>query len=581
MARIAVIDNDKLEDMQKKKHIQSLCPINRKGDECIYFDGAKLFIDEPLCIGCAICSNAAPEAISIINLPKELDKDPLFRYGQNEFALYNLPIPIFGKVVGMLGRNGTGKSTALKILSNLTKPNFGREQEAEEKEVIQEFRGTEAQAYFEKLYKKEIKVAYKPQHVDAIPKKFDGKVIELLKKVDETGRVDEIIELLDMKRFMDNKLSEISGGELQRVAIAATLVKDANVYVFDEPTSYLDIKQRLKVAKIIKELANEDTAVLVIEHDLIALDFMTDLVHLLYGKPGVYGVVSRALATKNGINTYLHGYLKEENMRFRDKAITFGMKAEQEKISKHKVVEWDTMKKTLGKFNLAANPGTVHRGEVVGVLGENGIGKTSFVKILAGVIEQDEGKLNEKITVSYKPQYIEAESEELVMNMLGDAVEKYQVELIKPLEIEPLLLKQINHLSGGELQRVAIAIALAQHCHLVLLDEPSAYLDVEQRLQLSKVITKFAEQRGIAILVVDHDLLFLDYVSDSLLVFSGEPAKEGTANGPMELGEGMNSLLKEVEITIRRDEVSGRPRINKRDSVKDREQKASGKYYYL
>ena len=581
MGKIAVVDNSKLKDMQKKKHLQSLCPINRKGDDCIYFEGEKLFIDEPLCIGCGICVNAAPESISIVNLPKELDKDPLFRYGQNEFALYNLPIPQFGKVVGLLGRNGIGKSTALKILANLAKPNFGREHDADAKEVIQYFRGSEAQAYFEKLYGDGITIAYKPQHVDAIPKQFNGKVLDLLKKVDETGRVDEIITLLDLERFIDNEISAISGGELQRVAIAATLLKKANVYVFDEPMSYLDIKQRLRVSKIIKALATDEVAVLVIEHDLIALDYMADLIHLVYGKPGTFGVVSRSLATRNGINTYLQGYLKEENMRFRDKAITFGVRAEQEKKSVHTIVSWDTLQKKLGSFSLTVQPGKITRNAIVGVLGENGIGKTSFVKVLAGVHKQDSGKLSEKVTVSYKPQYLETDSDELVMSFLGDAVENYKYELIIPLEIEPLLLKQINHLSGGELQRVSIAKALAQHCHLVLLDEPSAYLDVEQRLQLSKILTNFAELRNISVLVVDHDLLFLDYVVDSLFVFSGVPAQSGNVHGPVEISEGMNTLLKEVSITVRRDEVSGRPRINKEHSVKDREQKSAGSYYTL
>jgi len=76
----------------------------------------------------------------------------------------------------------------------------------------------------------------------------------------------------------------------RELAIAATVLKDANVYIFDEPTSYLDIKQRLKMAKFIQSLATDNTAVLVVEHDLIILDYMAELVHLMYGKPGCFGV---------------------------------------------------------------------------------------------------------------------------------------------------------------------------------------------------------------------------------------------------------------------------------------------------
>ena len=192
----------------------------------------------------------------------------------------------------------------------------------------------------------------------------------------------------------------------------------------------------------------------------------------------------------------------------------------------------------------------------------------------------DGKELDMKVKVSYKPQYLESGSDELVMVVLKDAVSKYETELIRPLEIKPLLLKKIKELSGGELQRVAIALCLSRDADLLLLDEPSAYLDVEQRLNVSKVISNVVEQRKISALVVDHDLLFLDYLSDRLLVFEGEPAVKGIAKGPFQMEQGMNSLLKHLDITMRRDEASSRPRINKLESVKDREQKGKGKYYY-
>jgi ATP-binding cassette, sub-family E, member 1 len=581
MARIAVVDNTKLRDMDKKRHIQSLCPVNRAGKECIFFEGNLLRIDEKLCIGCGICSNAAPEAIKIINLPEALKTEPIHRYGKNEFALYNLPIPIFGKVVGIVGKNGIGKSTAIKILAGILKPNFGKDKDATYNELINFFKGTEAQLFFEKVKKGEIKISYKPQAVDLLPKQYKGKVKELLKKVDEKNTFDSIVEKLELKHILDTELEKISGGELQRVAIAAAVMKKANFYVFDEPTSYLDIKQRIKISKFIRELANDDTAVMVIEHDLIILDYMTDLVHLMYGKEGAYGIVSHPKSTKEGINTYLSGFLKDENIRFRDYHIKFGTKVLTEKKKGAQITYWKGIKKKLGKFHLEAEEGKIYREDVVGVLGENGIGKTSFAKILAGVEKADKGEKGENVVISYKPQYIDTTSDELVMSVLGDAVSKYEIQLIRPLEIKPLLLRKIDELSGGELQRVAIALCLSRKADVYLLDEPSAYLDVEQRLIVSKIIGDIMEQRGTSAIIIDHDLLFIDYLSKRLLVFEGVPAVNGKAKGPFEMEKGMTMFLEDLGLTFRRDQESNRPRANKEGSVKDREQKSSKKYYYL
>ncbi|MBW2986947.1 ribosome biogenesis/translation initiation ATPase RLI [Candidatus Woesearchaeota archaeon] len=584
MKRIAIIDKQKCKNGIDCPFIcGNVCPVNRAKKDCVVADESnKALINEELCIGCGICPKQCPhEAIKIINLPAALDKDPIHRYGANSFALYSLPTPLFGKVVGIVGINGIGKSTAIKILAGILKPNFGKAgKEGTYDELIQFFKGTEAQIFFEKIKKQEIKVSYKPQTVDQIPKTSNGTVRELLSKVDEKNKLQEIAEKLEIINIMDSDIKTLSGGELQRVAIAATVLKKANLYIFDEMTSYLDIKQRLKVSKFIKQLADKDTAVLVIEHDLIALDYMADMVHIMYGEAGGFGVVSQPRPVKTGINIYLEGYMKEENVRFRDKKIKFEIRPPTEAKKEFELTMWPEMKKQLNNFTLESDPGVVHKYERLGILGANGIGKTTFVRMLAGDLKPDEGEIDTAVKVSYKPQYLDADSDELVMNVLQDAISKYSVELIRPLKINTLFMQKINELSGGELQRVAIANALAKECDLVLLDEPSAYLDVEQRLAVAKIISHIAETRGLSIMVVDHDLLFLDYLSERLLVFDGEPARFGKAHGPFSMEQGMNMLLKELEITLRRDELSGRPRINKPGSQKDQDQKKKGKYYY-
>ncbi len=582
--RIAIIHRDKCHPNECGNYLcAKLCPVNRAGTDCIYpgEPDKKARIDEMLCAGCGICPNRCPfGAIEIINLPTTLDKPPLHRYGENLFELYSLPSPMFGKVTGILGRNGIGKSTALKIMSGMIKPNLGDWKKIPEfKQVINYFKGSETQKFLEKLGKGEISLSYKPQQVDLIPKQFSGTVRQLLSKIDHSALSKVALEL-DLVKILDNDIGTISGGELQRVAIAAAVLKKANLYLFDEPTSYLDIKQRIKISRFIESLATPDTAIMVIEHDLIIFDYMADLVNIMYGVENGFGIVSGVKNAREGVNAFLDGYLKEENVRFRDHAIKYEKAQDVKTSSRTQLTSWNKLTKKLGNFNLTAKEGELYKGEIIGILGENGIGKTSFIKMLAGLIKPDSGELGTNIKVSYKPQYLETDSQITVSELLQEAIAKYQHQLIRPLDLEKLFTQKLSEISGGQLQRVAIAHCLSQDANLFLLDEPSAYLDIEQRLLISKIIKNLAWERDITVLVVDHDLMFLDYISNRLIVFSGTPAREGHLEGPLKMEEGMNLFLKSLDITMRRDVSSHRPRINKTGSVKDREQKAENKLYY-
>ena len=558
-------------------------PSNRAGKEAIVKDSdGKVRVNESMISDAdRIAANKCPfGALQMVKLPEELNEDPIHRYLPNGFSLYKLPVPLFEKVIGIIGRNGIGKSTTMNIIAGLLKPNLNiKDKEAGFEELIQKFKGTEAQTFLEKLSRGEIKVSFKPQQVDLIPKKFKGTVKELLEKADETGKIEEVSEALELKKIWDRSVENISGGELQRVAIAGCVLKKANLYLFDEPTSYLDIKQRVKVSKFIKNMADEDTAVGVIEHDLIILDFMTDLTHIMYGQEGAYGVCSHPKTTKNGINIYLDGYMKEENVRFREDTISFEKHAIQKLEDGEELVNWKDYSYKIGDFSLDVKEGSINRGDVIGVLGENGIGKSTFARLLAGEIKTEDFKEGEELKISYKPQYLE-KNDMLVQTYLLKAM-KYEHQIINPLNIKPLLTKTLEQLSGGELQRVAIAHCLSEDADLYLLDEPSAYLDVEQRLSLSKIIGEFMYQTGKAAIIIDHDLLFLDYLSKKLIVFEGEPSIKGSTLGPLSMEDGMNYFLKKLDITFRRDETSNRPRINKPGSQKDKHQRQEGNYYYV
>ncbi|TRZ88625.1 MAG: ATP-binding cassette domain-containing protein, partial [Methanosarcinales archaeon] len=193
--------------------------------------------------------------------------------------------------------------------------------------------------------------------------------------------------------------------------------------------------------------------------------------------------------------------------------------------------------------------------------------------------------LDMKTKVSYKPQYIKAEETVSVTELLRSITKQfdtsfYQGEILKPLQLERLLKQQVNDLSGGELQRVAIAACLSRSADLYILDEPSAHLDVEQRVLATKVIRRFAENNKVTAMVVDHDIYMIDMLSDRLLVFEGQPMIKGDVHGPFNMRDGMNRFLKNIGITFRRDEETKRPRVNKLDSRLDRAQKSEGEYYY-
>ena len=342
----------------------------------------------------------------------------------------------------------------------------------------------------------------------------------------------------------------------------------------------MDIRERLRVAKFIRKIS-ENSTVLVVEHDLILLDYLSDYVHLIYGKPKVYGFVSQIKTTREGINDYLEGFSREENYKFREYEINFYSTIKTETPGKkEKIIEWPQLKKKLGEFELTIEQNKIQKNEIVGIIGPNGIGKTTFMKILAGEIKSDNTEIQQKVKISYKPQYITYTGEKTVQELFeGTNLEEIKTTLLKPLELEPLLEKKAKTLSGGEFQRLSIAICLSKKANVYLLDEPSAYLDVEQRLAVGKLIRNYIDVKNCSAIIIDHDLTFMDYVSDKIMVFTGEPTKHGKATGPFKINEGMNHLLKYLDITVRRDKDTKRPRINKYDSVLDREQKKGNKYY--
>jgi ATP-binding cassette subfamily E protein 1 len=589
--RVAVLDKELCQPKKCGLECIKYCPVNKSGADCIVLNEEtnKALIDEDICNGCGICVKVCPfEAITIVNLATELATDKIHQYGQNSFRLYKLPNPKKGEVIGLLGRNGMGKSTVINILSGNLKPNLGKFDEPPEwDEILKFYSGTELKSHFEKIKDGQISASIKPQQVYNIAQVFDGTGKELLEKYDERGIANQLIKALDLKNSVGQNVKELSGGELQRLAVAVTSVKDADFYFFDEPSSYNDIYQRMGVARVIQNLAKTGKSVMVVEHDLTLLDYVSDLIEVLYGVSSAYGIVSGVLSTKVGINVFLDGYLPSENIRFRDKKFSFDVSTTTGQfLEAGTVIKYPILEKKYSTFSVTVEAGQVHKGEVLGILGANSLGKTTMMKMIANVEKPDFGSVDTKIKIAYKPQYLSNDIDIDVISVLNKANEglvegsQEEEQIVEPLKIKKLYNKSIKNLSGGELQKVSIVTCLLQKADLYALDEPSAFLDVEDRIAVAKFIQRFTRSYEKSAMIIDHDVQLLDLVSDSMVIFEGTPGINGHASSPLPKVESMNKFLKSLDITFRRDEKSQRPRVNKENSRLDKIQKAESNFYY-
>jgi ATP-binding cassette subfamily E protein 1 len=589
--RVAVLDEELCQPRKCGLECIVYCPVNKTGGECIIQrpDDDKAVISEDLCTGCGICIRKCPfDAIVIVNLAKELSEDKVHQYGINSFRFYRLPTLKKGAVVGLVGRNGMGKSTIVNILSGNMKPNLGKyDQEISWDEILKYYQGTEMKSHFEKIANGTMRASIKPQLVYLIPKAFKGTPKELLKRYDERKVTDKLVPQLGLQNILDRDIAQLSGGELQRLAVAIAAAKDAEYYFFDEPSSYNDVYQRLTVAKVIRELAEQGKNVMVVEHDMTLLDYLSDYVHIIYGEPGAYGIVSGMQSTKVGINNFLEGFLPTENVRFRDKAFRFDIASSNEDVLLDiPIASYGDLTKSFPSFKLHVAGGKIRRGGIIGIIGANALGKTTFMRMLAGVDKPDSGKIDIGATISYKPQYLNQDYDGDVRSLMYTAymnpIEGSSVEqqIIIPLGVKKLFEKNVKNLSGGELQKVAVAASLLRQADIYALDEPSAFLDAEDRIAVAKFLQRFVRAQGKSAIIIDHDIQLIDLVADSLVIFEGQQGVEGSATEPIKKEEGMNRFLKALSITYRRDETTGRPRVNKEGGRLDREQKESGNYYY-
>jgi ATP-binding cassette subfamily E protein 1 len=446
--------------------------------------------------------------------------------------------------------------------------------------------------YFTKLLEDDLKAVVKPQYVDQIPRAVKGpnKSVKFLIESRATlGNTEQVANVLELNHIMDRDINLLSGGELQRFAIGTVAVQQADVYMFDEPSSYLDVKQRLSAAMIIRSLLRDNDYIIVVEHDLSVLDYLSDYICVLYGRPAVYGVVTLPYSVREGINIFLDGHIPTENLRFRDESLTFRIAETTDEfaIDKSRAFTYPKMEKTLGNFKLNIDAGDFTDSEIIVMMGENGTGKTTFCRLLAGALKPDSKSNVPEMRISMKPQTITPKFEGTVRQLFFKKIKQaflspqFQTDVVKPLKLEDFIDQEVKNLSGGELQRVAIVLALGIPADIYLIDEPSAYLDSEQRIIASRVIKRFIMHSKKTAFIVEHDFIMATYLADRVIVFDGQPGIDAHANKPQSLLTGCNAFLKNLDVTFRRDPTNYRPRINKNGSQLDQDQKMSGNYVSL
>ncbi|KKN21018.1 hypothetical protein LCGC14_0929680 [marine sediment metagenome] len=590
-----------------------LKPNKKKQEIPIWFQKStkQIKITDERCLKCGICVNVCPaKAIYVKNILEEpLGLIPTHKYPKNNekkqsiegFRLYNLPTLISGKVTGLCGPNGIGKTTVLNIVSGNLKPNFGRtdikSEEIQWNSVIKNIKESEMRNHFTAISHGNRKIAYKQQVLRVLFEKYQGKtVLEIINSENDGVSpkfFQNIMDYLDIHAISERFLEQCSGGELQRFAITLVLIKKADIYVIDEPCTFLDVKKRIKLAQLFRARAQgfggeEPCPVLVVEHDLAILDYISDIIQLFYGEPHQFGIISRPLTTKKGINAYLDGYLKAENIEFRETKYGFKISFSGRTWSNAKIfTQYGKMSKTLGSFRLDVNPGVIYASEILGIVGENGCGKSTFAKIIAGEYEPDEGSEFDGIpaVVSYKPQYITQNTSQSVKDFIIEHAQNYNFSeemlrvLYRPLGTNELFDKPLSTLSGGELQRVYICACLAKRADLYLLDEPSAYLDVEERIHIGQIIRTLTKRNNAVAICIEHDIQIADALIDRVLLFTGKPGIHGKTIGPLNKREGMNLFLESIDVSFRRDPKTGRARLNKKGSRLDREQRLSGQLW--
>ncbi|XP_074348354.1 ABC transporter E family member 2-like isoform X1 [Apium graveolens] len=417
--------------------------------------------------------------------PKYLDENTIIhRYSPGEYKLYGLPVPKLNQVLGLVGSSLIGKSVVFDIFSRKVIPNLGRpENPPTWEEIFEYLKGSNDNMYnyFTRLVQDQVKVCVTQDSKIFARRGLRGIVGELLDSRDETGMKAKICSELGLNQILERNLVHMSSGEFQRFSIGLVAIQKAGVYIFEQPSNFLDVKQRHKAAQVIRSLSRPDSYVMVADNDLSVLGYVSDYICCLYGLRGAYGVVSLPLSVREGINVFLNGFVQignsEESPAYEVKKASNVHAEELEPVARYK---YPSISITRGSFKLKLNEGEFTANQITVILGENGTGKSTFIQMLAGFLKPDTvvGSAIQmpKFCVSYKAQkikpYFPLSVRDLLNQNFFDACQdpEFMLYVLEPLGIIDLMKRRVIDFIRGQVQRLALCLCLGKHADLFLIE---------------------------------------------------------------------------------------------------------------
>ena len=438
---------------------------------------------------------------------------------------------------GIVGQNGVGKSTLLKIMTGLEKPDSGNV-----------------------TILKKYKISYCPQNTDFEPHKTIYETVRsYMTEETEIYQIQAILNKLGLSDY-NQSIDILSGGQKKRVALAISLIKEADVYVLDEPTNHLDQDMILWLEKF---LAKVSKTVILVTHDRYFLTRITNhIMELddshLYTYVGGYAdyLEQREIRRENALNAEKkrQNFLRTEIewIRAGAQARSTKQKSRIERFEKISAIEAPREINTLELKSLATRLGNTTieldhiskafddnvlfedfsynllRMDRIGIIGKNGCGKSTLLKIILGQIQPDSGtvKIGETVKIGYFAQQNEVfDDNQRVIDYIKDFGERVYTadheEITASQMLERFLFfkeeqyKPISKCSGGEKRRLYLCSILMSAPNILILDEPTNDLDTDTMTILEDYLDHFEG----AVMAVSHDRYFLDKIADRLFVF--------------------------------------------------------------